>query len=343
MSQNHNAWGASPQGHAGVIDEGDYYSSPGFNAPAPSQLVHAPPPYTRSEHVGQERRLETVLEALLKYFSAVTPPDPVAPNPEWIRSPSVAQLFAALARAQGEISTVVRTRQADLKAAGTYTFANIADVWRVIREPLSKNELAVTQMPIAPVRGVHQLATMLTHSSGEYIQTVMPIVFKARSDKNGGGNGGGGFAPPAGAPAAPTQMTAQQYGSLITYARRYALMALLGIATDDFEDPEDDDGNQASGRQADIQPVQQQAQSIDFSKYQQPAPTPQAYEQQAQAQSVDPIQQAYAALSTANTPNLVSAIVVEAKRVFGGADGKDPAFVAFRDAAVQKYTALGGT
>ena len=95
-------------------------------------------------------------------------------------------------------------------------YADLASVWEACREPLAANGLSVVQMPCNDTPDSVALETILMHTSGQWISSVfsMPV----------------------------SKHDAQAVGSAITYARRYALAAVVGIA------PEDDDGNLASGK-----------------------------------------------------------------------------------------------
>lgn len=99
-------------------------------------------------------------------------------------------------------------------------YADLSEIWKTIREPLTANGLSVTQLPddaftdrIDEKNIVLKVAveTVLLHESGEWIssRTVLPIV----------------------------KRDPQAVGSAITYARRYGLSAILGIHQ------EDDDAN----------------------------------------------------------------------------------------------------
>jgi hypothetical protein len=90
-------------------------------------------------------------------------------------------------------------------------YADLAAVLDAIREPLAANGLSITQM-MGFSDGNFILRTMLLHSSGQYIATEYPL-------------------PSSGRP--------QEMGASQTYARRYSLAALVGVAQ------EDDDGNSA--------------------------------------------------------------------------------------------------
>lgn len=130
----------------------------------------------------------------------------------WAFSPERDKIAAALAKAQGEIG------HAEKNATNPHfhrRYADLAAVWDAAREPLAKNGLCVIQLP-----GAAELETQLLHESGQWIACRTPILF---GEKETG------------------RTRAQAYGSALTYARRYALSAVLGIAQ------VDDDGN-AAGR-----------------------------------------------------------------------------------------------
>lgn len=127
-------------------------------------------------------------------------------------SETMKELYTALAKAQGQIEGASKERE-NLHFKSKY--ADLASVWDAIRAPLSANGLCVIQLPELLADGKMILRTILAHSSGSQIETVYPLN--------------------------PVAQTPQGYGSAITYARRYTLMAITGVA------PEDDDGNAASG------------------------------------------------------------------------------------------------
>ena len=129
-------------------------------------------------------------------------------------SPSLARLGVALAKAQGSMS-FAKKDSANPHFKSSY--ADLASVWAAIREPLSANGLSIIQRLTGSDRTGVVVVTTLLHSSGEYVndRIWMPV---------------------------PANATPQQYGSAITYARRYSLSALVGVAADD------DDGNAASER-----------------------------------------------------------------------------------------------
>ena len=133
-------------------------------------------------------------------------------------SEQINELAAALAKAQGQIQAASRDRE---NPHFRSRYADLASVWDACRVALSANGLAVVQGPALADRGV-SVTTRLLHSSGQWAESTLILPM----DK----------------------ATAQGAGSAITYARRYALAAMVGVAPDD-----DDDGNAASQ-----QPAQQQ-------------------------------------------------------------------------------------
>lgn len=123
----------------------------------------------------------------------------------------IGKLAAALSKAQGQMKGAAKDADNPFFKS---KYADLASVWEACRKALSDNELSVTQVVDSNETGMF-LHTILMHSSGERIEGCMPIQFSEKT-------------------------TAQQIGALITYFRRYALSAIVGVA------PEDDDGNEAS-------------------------------------------------------------------------------------------------
>jgi hypothetical protein len=121
----------------------------------------------------------------------------------------IGKLAEALAKAQGEMENAVKD-STNLHFKSKY--ADIASVINAIKSPLSKNGLAFVQF-VQRTEGGMELVTQLMHTSGESISSSMPLMF-SKQDMQG-------------------------LGSALTYARRYSLSALVGIAQ------EDDDGNEA--------------------------------------------------------------------------------------------------
>lgn len=128
-----------------------------------------------------------------------------------MQSETIGALAAALAKAQGEISPAPMDRDNPFFKS---KYATLTSLWESARAALSANGLAVTQVTDFDANGEIVLLTTLLHSSGEWIGGVYPV----RGKDN----------------------TPQALGSALTYARRYAFGALVGLTSDD-----DDDGNGA--------------------------------------------------------------------------------------------------
>lgn len=140
------------------------------------------------------------------------------PTVEWEQSTECGALFAALAKAQGEIEGAAKGKE---NPHFRSRYADLASVWDACRAPLSKNGLSVVQMPFT--RGnLTGVRTVLGHSSGQWIACT--------------------------ATTTPRDQGPQALGSCLTYLRRYALAAFAGVA------PEDDDGEKAEGRDRGAKP-----------------------------------------------------------------------------------------
>lgn len=129
------------------------------------------------------------------------------------QSAEIKDLAADLAKAQQEIT------HAKKSAENPYFKSNYADLPAVMdaaRPALSKHGLSVTQMTDSE-EGRILLITQITHSSGQWLRSYYPVN--------------------------PVKADPQGLGSAITYARRYAYSAIVGVASMG----EDDDGNAASG------------------------------------------------------------------------------------------------
>lgn len=126
------------------------------------------------------------------------------------RSDSIAELAKALCAAQAEIEGVVKDKE---NGHFRSKYADLGAVWEAVRAPLTKHGLSVVQFPRACDLGV-EVETTLFHTSGEYLSDTFALPVSKRD--------------------------AHGYGSAVTYARRFSLMAAVGIA------PVDDDGNEST-------------------------------------------------------------------------------------------------
>jgi ERF superfamily len=156
---------------------------------------------------------------------------------ESLMTPSIGKLAEALAKAQAEIKTALKDKNNPFFKS---SYADLEAVWDACRDPLTKNGLSVTQPLYTDSNGKLFLVSLLLHSSGEWIKSVAPIN--------------------------PVKSDPQSTGSAITYMKRFALSALVGVVPSekpsehDEEGPKDfdDDGNAASGRNVPDRGVKQQ-------------------------------------------------------------------------------------
>ncbi len=140
------------------------------------------------------------------------------PPPQNVTTPAAESWVAMLA----DLPHIGTTATAD---TGTYSYkyASLPAILDKIRPVLNKYGWAMTQ-DVATENGLPCVRTMFTHDSG-MVRSVGPL-------------------------SMPAGNNAQQIGSAITYARRYALVAALGLAPDG-----DDDGAQATGEAPRTRPV----------------------------------------------------------------------------------------
>ena len=131
-----------------------------------------------------------------------------------MQSEQINELALSLSKAQGIIENAKKdTENPFFKSK----YADLAGIWDAIRKPLSDNGLSIVQ----GCNESNHLVTTLIHSSGQFISSLTPV-FNGKGD-------------------------AQGFGSGMTYARRYALSAIVGVAQ------EDDDGNDANKKKNDTE------------------------------------------------------------------------------------------
>lgn len=131
-------------------------------------------------------------------------------------------LAKALVSFQSTVPVIPKNQTAKIpmKSGGSYSYnyADLADIWEAIRSPLKENGLAVTQF-LGDLNGDDCIYTRIWHESGESEEKPFRI--------------------PTGG------KTPQEVGSVVTYYKRYALGAALGISTE-----EDDDGKSGNNPSA---------------------------------------------------------------------------------------------
>jgi ERF superfamily len=137
-------------------------------------------------------------------------------------SPSIGAIAAALAKAQAELTNPEKSLTATIRsihpreADRSFRYAALSSGLDIVRKSLGRHEIAIVQTTsIDGEAGIIRLATMLAHSSGEWLSSEWPVCAIAET-------------------ASPRRM-----GAALTYARRYALFTLVGIAGEDDLDAPD--------------------------------------------------------------------------------------------------------
>lgn len=123
------------------------------------------------------------------------------------------EIFKAMALAQGDMTPAIKD---STNPHFRSTYSNINSIWSAIRAPLSKNGISVFQDVISTQSGV-SVTTLLGHSSGQWMEFGPLEIPLAKRDAHGVGSG-------------------------TSYAKRYALCAIIGVSSAE----EDDDGNSAT-------------------------------------------------------------------------------------------------
>src|SRR6266404_2012693 len=137
-------------------------------------------------------------------------------------SETIGAIAAALAKAQGELTNPEKSLTATIRSPfpkegeKSFRYASLASGLDIVRKSLGQHEIATVQTTaIDQESGQIRLTTFLAHASGEWISSDWPVCLISEM-------------------ATPHRM-----GAALTYARRYALFALVGIAGEDDLDAPD--------------------------------------------------------------------------------------------------------
>ena len=153
-------------------------------------------------------------------------------------SESIGAIASALAKAQAELTNPEKSLIATIRASHprendqTFRYAALSSGLDIVRKALGGHEIATVQTTaIDKEAGLIRLTTTLAHASGEWLSSEWPVC-----------------------PIAETA-TPRRMGAALTYARRYALFTLVGIAGEDDLDAPDlgAGGNSAPQPGLDIQ------------------------------------------------------------------------------------------
>ena len=146
-------------------------------------------------------------------------------------SETIGAIAAALAKAQAELTNPEKALTATIRAANpresdqTFRYAALSSGLDIVRKALGGHEIATVQTTaIDNEAGFIRLTTTLAHSSGEWLSSEWPVCAISET-------------------TAPRRM-----GAALTYARRYALFTLVGIAgEDDLDAPDLNEGPKRDG------------------------------------------------------------------------------------------------
>jgi hypothetical protein len=145
-------------------------------------------------------------------------------------SETIGAIAAALAKAQAELTNPEKSLVATIRASSyrdqdqTFRYAALSSGLDIVRKALGGHEIATVQTTaIDKEAGLIRLTTTLAHASGEWLSSEWPVC-------------------PIAETSAPRHM-----GAALTYARRYALFTLVGIAgEDDLDAPNLAEGARAN-------------------------------------------------------------------------------------------------
>jgi hypothetical protein len=123
------------------------------------------------------------------------------------KSDTIGALALALSKVQGKVKDAYKAKEGH-----GYTYADLSMILNTVRPLCAANELSIMQFPFDETEGSAGVETIIAHSSGEWISErySMPVI-----------------------PANKRMSPPQAVGSTITYCRRYALAAALGISQHD--------------------------------------------------------------------------------------------------------------
>jgi hypothetical protein len=132
-------------------------------------------------------------------------------------SETIGTIAGALAKAQAELTNPEKSLVATIRTNGpagaverSFRYASLSSGLEIVRKTLSQHEIATVQSTaVDHTAGIVNLTTVLAHSSGEWIASNWPVC------------------------AISETATPHRMGAALTYARRYALFTLVGIAGED--------------------------------------------------------------------------------------------------------------
>lgn len=153
-------------------------------------------------------------------------------------SEAINELATALSAFQGEVQNATKNSKNPFFNS---TYADLGEVLNVARPLLGKHGLALVQSPNfagTKEEGMVTVVSLLAHSSGQWIKDVLDTPVFCTTGKSG----------------KVELVSAQTVGSAITYCRRYAAAALLGISQQD-DDAQSVSGKESAGNARETKPI----------------------------------------------------------------------------------------
>lgn len=152
------------------------------------------------------------------------------------KSEQINELAVALAKTQG---TLLHAKKDSENPFHHNKYADLSSVWEACRKPLAENGLSIVQLPDGLEDGCLILETTMLHTSGQWISSRIKMPMQKQDP--------------------------QGYGSTLTYARRYALAAIVGVYQDD-DDAEGAKKPQQTQNKANVQTNTQKANASQATK-----------------------------------------------------------------------------
>jgi hypothetical protein len=127
-------------------------------------------------------------------------------NANALMSNQIENLAAALSKAQAVIENVSKD-----KKGFNYKYADLASCLTAVKKPFADNGLSVSQLVSQDMNGKQILITLLIHESGQWLKSIFAVENVVMKQCN----------------------SLQQLGAGLTYARRYAFSAIVGLSQED--------------------------------------------------------------------------------------------------------------
>jgi hypothetical protein len=133
-------------------------------------------------------------------------------NNDALMSEKIENLAVALSKAQAAIENVSRDKQGH-----GYKYADLASCLAAVKKPLADNGLSLSQLVSQDKSGKQMLVTLLIHESGQWLKSIFCIESVIVKTREGAIKGN----------------SLQNIGAGLTYVRRYALAAIVGLTQED--------------------------------------------------------------------------------------------------------------